>query len=457
MSGRADYRLRHGVFGMLGSFWNRQLDAASKDQARTLSVVSSSAERLQRLDSVVNYLSSSRRVTVEDATFKFVDGDFCYVGQDFLAYVRTELDAPDGSSFTFSRRDVANIGSSDSTQPRPNVLAALSAEFVATAADAEFSPVSDVFLLPIPRHLTPVLIASRLPGVTLVGGVDFTAYDGYIAMRDNPAEVLTPGYVSMPLAILNLSAPNSYTLRADGQRYGNTFLANYDARAQSPRAFKQAAAEYAGLWVIEEDDSVLAKKNLGDALVYVMAQAGVVVVDYDHDELLIGEDCRRGRIVAKRFEIEDRTSTRYHQMLLDTIGGLDAPVLLDGVMAVKGLSFSHGEDVMVDSVEAGAGGVYHARLHLDGDTAALQSFWAMQRDQEKLTGVYLSDLIGLNDSTPVKHIDFHTLLEAYYGDKLLLVVVDEQSPAIQKRLMEFLYQSKPVGCVLLTCTIPATI
>ncbi len=457
MSGRADYRLRHGVFGMLGSFWNRQLDVDSKQKAIALSVASSSAERLQRLDSAVNYAAASRRVTVEDATFKFMDGDFCYVGQDFLAYVRMELDAPDGTKFTFSRRDPAYPGLSDSTQPRPHTLSALSAEFVATATSTEFPSESDVFLLPVPRELTPVIIASRLPGVTLVAGVDFTAHDGYIAMRDNPAEVLTPGFVTMPLAILNLSAPNSYTLRADGHRYGNTFLINYDARSQSPRAFRQAAAEYAGLWVVETDDVVLAKNKTGDTIFYVMANAGIVRVDYPHNELYIGEECFRGRIVAKRFDIDDRVSTQYFQMIADSAGGMGAPVSLDGVLAVKGLSFMPGQLVLADHTEVGDGGRYHARLHVTGDVDSLQDFWDMQRDQELLTGVYLSDEIDLNAGQPTRNIDLGALIESYYGDRLLVVVVDEQPEAIQNRLMEFLYQSKPVGCVLLTCTIPATI
>lgn len=462
MSERADYKLRHGVFGMLGSFWSKQLSAESKTQARTLAATAGSSERLQRLDSTVNYLSSARRVTVENETFNFIDGDFCYVGQDFLAYARTELEAADGAEFTFSRRDPLRPGTSSSSTPRPAVLSSLSAEFVASVrkevsdGKVAFSNVSDVFLIPIPKNLTPVTITSRVPGLTLVAGIDFTAHDGYIALRDNPAELLSSGSVVMPLAILELDPPNSYSLRADSHRYGNTFLAKYSSKSGSIRAFRQAAAEYAGIWVIERDDVVLSKKVTSISVTYVMMSAGVVVVDYPHEPLSVGQGCAAGLIVSRRFDMIDRASSAHSALIAGNTRVLTSGVSLDGVLSVKGLSFFPAGNVRVNYAEISLDGRCHARLHVSGPPVAVSKFWSQQAQQERDTGVYLSDALGLSEQTPEIFVDLGQLLEALYGDSLLLVVLAAHTSKIDKRLLEFIRREKPLGCVVLTCLISSS-
>jgi hypothetical protein len=421
-----------------------QVDRTTKDRVRSIVGVAASSGELQRLDAVAASAADVKSVIVSDTSFYFTDGEFAYVGRDFESYARFSA-----NGVTFVRRDIA-------TEPvsllKPHALATAAAQFEVVGA-GQFDGSYDCYLLPVPRGLSPIVIASRIPDVYLVAGIDFTCHDGYIALRDNPAEVLAPGVVRVVTAELHLSSPNSYVVASPEIRRGNRRIADYFRKSQSIRSFRLAAAQYCGLYVFDEDDRVLYAYADGVTATYIMANAGVIRLAYTHRRLNIGQFVPAGFVVGLRFDFLEFREHGYG--MLQAAKNSGARVSLDFVSSVAGIAWIPERAVTVNYVETTAGKP-HARLILNGSEQALREFWDAQKRHELATGLYLADALGITSDTPIV-VDMDTLLENFYGERLTLAVCDQLPTEMQKRLKEFLHEHRPTGCALLYAMVPGSL
>ena len=422
-----------------------QVDQTTKDRIRSIVGVAASSGELQRLDAVAASAADVKSVIVSDTSFYFTDGEFAYVGRDFEAYSRFSA-----NGVTFVRRDIT---AEPASLLKPHALATAAAQFEVVGA-GQFDGSYDCYLLPIPRELSPIIIASRIPDVYLVAGIDFTCHDGYIALRDNPAEVLAPGIVRVVTAELHLDRPNSYVVASPEMRRGNRRIADYFRKSQSIRSFRLAAAQYCGLYVFDYDDRVLYAYSDGVIMTYIMANAGVIRLAYTHRRLNIGQVVPAGFVVGLRFDFLEFREHGYG--MLQAAKNSGAKVSLDFVSSVAGISWIPESTITVNYVDTTAGKP-HARLLLNGTEQALQEFWAAQKRHELATGLYLADELGIASTTPTAVVEMDTLLENFYGERLTLAVCDQLPTEMQKRLKEFLHEHRPTGCALLYAMVPGNL
>jgi hypothetical protein len=466
---KSDYQLRHKTLGLLGTFWARQVSNDTKEKARNVTAIAGCADMMQRLDVACAFASSTPKTLIENVSFPFIDGDFAVVGTDFEAYNRSVITI-DGQQQLVAFRDIDVPGDTANPEPRPHHLARLSQDFLSRLPDlTEFPLTSTWYLLPTPIGVTPILIASANPDIVLTAGVDFTAHDGYIAMRDNPGEVFGSGFVRVMLAYAELEPANSYPLTVERKRYGNKFIAEYFAKTQSLKAFRQAAAEYCGMLVLPADDFVLSASELPEGrMLYVLAIAGAVRVDYPHHRLMVGQAYAAGHVVSSIFDL--RTAASHGAQFISE--GMHEPlsISLDGCLPVKGLYFVPGVPIKFEyrddvGVNSDNESWTHGWLYLNGEEGPVVTFWSQQREHEIQTGQYLSKEYNLDfySETPdfpgvgVTSVDFGALLENFYGSKLGVFIYDELPASMQFRFEKFLAEHKPSGCVLLTAKIPATV
>lgn len=448
---KSDLALDHQALGLLGTFWARQVDADTKAKAGAVATVAGGADSLMKLDVVKSYAANERRTLVRNVELPFVDGDFAVVGTDFEAYTRSVI-IENGSQRLLAYRDPAMPG--NTTTAYPHKLSRLPIEFSARLATLPL-PEGDStwYLLPIPENLSPILIAGSDPSEVLTSGIDFLVRRGYIAMRTNPGEVFKSGYVRVLLAYQNVPPPNSYSLSANDDRFGNKFIAEYFAKSQSLKSFRMAAAEYCGLFVLPEDDLLMQKHDAGEGrIVYVWANLGAVAIDYPHQPLKLGAIYLKGYIVSGRFTLQ--TLREHGTGFASEKLRLQVPrVSLDGCLPVKGMSYLPGVSINFVWVAEGQGQLYLE----ENELGVREQFWEAQRNHELREGVSLADELGLTSENSPMLVDFGALLETFYGQRLAILVFDELPAPMGLRLKQFLAQHSPTGCTLLTAEIPATI
>lgn len=456
---KVDYHLRNGIIGRLGSFWARQVDASTRGKATELSRTAGLSGRLSAVDAAAAYCAAEREVTVFDTTFNFTDGVFATVGQDLQAFDHVAM----GADVT-TLRDPARPGLVDSSAARPHALAG----GLQAPSGIALPLGTDWFILPVPSGMFPLLISTRTPGIKLVRGMDFFAYEGFIALRANPADVFDAGVVHVPVAQVRNQMPNAFPLRGDLARSSNRWLAEYQKQSHGAPCFRRAAAEYCGMWVLTQDDVVLGIRASGDATTYLMAAAGPRVVDYPHQPLQIGTSYPAGTVVGPLFRVGP---PQWGEVAGDIItaeavsyqlpGAYGAVFSLDGILPVKGITWDTSTSVRVSSSGAAAvvGSTATAvEWHFGGDPAALARFNNAQRYHELGTTHFLSQELGdVNGFTGYKYVDFSAILSEYYGDRLLVCVFGAMPDTMRVALDEFLNACKPSGCVLLVAHNYATI
>ena len=273
-------------------------------------------------------------------------------------------------------------------------------------------------------------------------GVDFEAHDGYIALRRSPAEVLPLGHFTVIFGYERVRAPYLFSMHLDGDPYDINFVAEYYRGGRSVNAFGRAIAQAAGLYVVPQDDSVLATAAPYPGVTrYSFQNAGVVDVLYHHEALQAGTDVARGTVVGRQFKIA--TGGAADRLVLD------GEFSLDGMLPVKGLSVRPGK-VRVD-FESSHAGHPHARVHLIGADAVLEDFWERQRLHEIRTGHYLSSTLGITDEMPALDIDFIAHLRVVYGERLIVIRrgLRDADPIYKSRMDAFIDREKPLNCVIL--------
>jgi len=447
---KIDYQLKHQIYGRSGSLWEMQADEETKTRVRGIVKQAGNATALAQLDESAASAIQTADVLVEDAYFRFVDGNFAVVGRKQTTYSHREHVLEDGSKIYVGFRE--GTGTSTTT-PIANVLAVVSDDFLRSiSADQGFlegTEGRDWYLIPIPKELIPVVIEGR-NGVHLTSGVDFLARNGYIATQDRPADILPAGLVRVLSAYKKSPAPNSYVLSAPTDRLGSKWLSNYTYKSQSAESFKRAAAEYAGLFVFPEADVVLsAQSPNADTWVYACASVGTVVIRYPHTPLVKGQKVAPGTIVSGNFEVVSKLAGGDEDLRRLRAEASHSELSLDGIFPVLGLSWDGVSDIYLDSVENTPGGDPIIRMHFGEayGNAVVEKLWAWQRGHELQTGGKLWEALG--SPTLPTHVDFWDILEAFYGAQLLVVLSAFHTPIITERLRRFVQDSRPSSTVCL--------
>lgn len=425
--------------------WSRQADRLTRARARAVASVTGNAGILRRLDVAASAVTDSSAEIVDDASFMFVDGNFAVIGHSLTDYDHVSV----GSRDVAVRRTFGALH----ITPRPTPIAMLDSDFMAAIDGSEnhLPAGEDWYLVPVPLGITPIVIQGKEPNRLLVSGIDFTAHPGYIAMRYSPAEVLPTGLVRIVTGTLDVPRVDSYVISAPTDRRGGFWLSEYARKTQSLSAFKKAAAEYCGMFVFDAPDFVLGSHPVPGGVVYVMASRGTVRIDYPHTALRVGGSVEKGHIVARRFEFLN--ASNYSRSIMSSVLDTGASISLDGVLAVKGLSFSPGVPVLADYVNTSPEGKPHVRLHLSGALQTLQEFWGAQQRHERATGNYLFDDI-FTEGEVTKEVFLEGLLVDYYGGQIVLVVVEAPTAEMGSRLATFVATHHPANVVVLMAALP---
>lgn len=434
---KLDYQLRHQLFGRQGSLWEKQVDAETRTRIRRLVKSAGNAAVLSELDQIASAALNEEKVLAEDRYFTFIDGSFAVVGRHQRDYTFRQAQDADGNDIYAAYRDDP---AEQSTSVLKTKIADVTDDFIAraTAGTSGLSVDRDWYIVPIPRDMSPIAIEAR-DSEFLVQGVDFLNGDGYIAMTDNPAEVLPLGMVQIVSGYQDTPSPNAYVMSA------GKFVADYSKKSQSVSAFRKAAAEFAGLYVVKEPDMVLDARDLGNGThVYNLANAGPVAIDYPHKQLAAHTSLTPGTVICDRFDVlatEYNSATNIKELLSTDWGH---PIKLDGILPVNGLTWD-GEDVSIDSVaDDPTSGTAHVRLKFSGDAAVLERFWEFSRLHEARTQEFLFDALG--GPTLPNTVDFWDYLETFYGSQLLLILASHHTPRINTRLWRFVTENKPQAC-----------
>ncbi len=444
---KADYQLRHQLFGQQGSMWEHQASPEARTQIRGIVKEGGSAATLTELDQIAAGAINSDRVLVEDVYFRFVDGNFAVVGRHQREYSHTEATLDDGSLLHVAYRPNT---ATTSTDPLPTRLARISEDFLAAVLrdQGTLATGNDWYLIPVPGNITPLVISGRDPDVYLVNGIDFVARDGYIAMPDDPARTLPIGLVRVYSAYKRVPSPNAYVLAAPRVRRGSKYLMEYAYKSQALVIFKRAAAEYAGLFVFPRADVVLRAVELGtDHWVYSMASAGTVEIRYPHTPLTRDQEVSPGDIISGDFEmiVSDYNGSGDPKQTAGAAWG--GSFSLNGILPVNGLTWDGGAVTLTSTLSDPVTGKPHLRPQFDGDIDELLRFWEFQRLHEAKTGVFLYDYLG-EPALPAV-VDFWALLETFYKTQLILVLFGDHGPAINVRLQSFVYEHRPKACNVL--------
>ena len=440
---RADYQLKHQLYGQQGSLWEKQVDATTRRRIRRIVKEAGNAPTLTATDRIAASAINACSVLVEDVFFRFSSGNFAVIGQLQREYLFRASEAANGKRLHVAYRSTSPTVSVDAT---PTQLARISTDFLRSVSSANLSEDRDWYLVPVPRGMLPMVIEGREPDTYLVNGVDFTAHDGYIAMTDDPEIVLPVGLVRVSSAEVRVASPSSSAVAAD--KAGGRYLAEYAHKTQSLSAFKRAAAEYVGLYVTQTADVVLGVHSLpGGVTVYNLAAGGAVEITYPHTVLLKHQQLPPGFIISGRFDV---VASRYNEAVnlkQITAASWGGDLMLDGILPVNGLTWDGRSRIPIDYISTGLGGKPHLRLHFGGPQQRLTRYWEFQRLHELKTGVYLFDALGDPDTPST--IDFWPLLETFYGTQLCLILMDHHSPRINTRMWRFVTEHRPQSCVAL--------
>lgn len=445
---RVDLFLNHSTMGLLGSFWSRVVDEKTKTKAREVSRLSTAVPSLRGLEKHASKLLSRTHASVSEVVVPYLDGEYVHIGQDFAKKWRTEFQLPDGQHFQITRQVVGTPSSSlvVSATGRPLGVGIDNLLVVKTPREITASLVS-LYVLPLPTGLTPTVIATREEGRWLIHGIDFEAGDGYLILRESPSDLFHAGSFTVTHGKQRVGNPYNFTMQVSDEARGHDFVAAYYRGASSVTSFERAAAQAAGLVVLPAADTLKAVHVVADGVTrYVFAAAGVVDVDYPHIPLAVGGSYPRGSIISDGFRIVGGNGAGWLRAAAGT-----QSVRMDGACAVSGLLLSPA-DVNVTYAHVGESGKPHARVGLQGSVSTLALFHEAQRQHELTHGVYLSDQIGLTVSNPTVTINYHALLETFFGNRLLLVVpsVGRPNSDYLRRLEDFVQREKPLGSVVVT-------
>lgn len=428
--------------------WEQQVDAETRTRIRRIVKEAGNVPTLTELDQISAAATDSGQVIVEDQFFRFMDGNFAIIGQNFSEYAHHYGILDDGTRIHVAYR--TGIASS-SPDPLPTRLARISSYFIRAINQnpALMDPSQDWYLVPIPTDLVPLVIEGKGAGDFLVSGIDFVTHPGFIAMRESPADMLPTGLVRINSAYKKVQSPDAYVLSAHSDKQPGRWVSDYTYKSQSLESFRRAAAEFAGLYVFQKSDVVMQVQEItADFTIYNMAIAGPVEIEYPHVKLQPAQKVDPGYVISNKFEVVATPYGSTANIKKAVAEGWNDPISLNGILPVNGLTWDGHSQVVIDTVATDpASGTPHVRLQFDGPVGVQERFWEFSRLHEQQTQVFLYDELG-SPSLPAT-VDLWDLLETFYGSQLILAISEDHGPKINTRLQRFLFEHHPKSCNLL--------
>jgi hypothetical protein len=451
----ADYQLRHATLGRHGSFWGYQTDLKTRDMLRELSRTASLPSRLQHIDAGAAYALGARKILKEDLVIGFQDGEFAVVGPDMQAYVADEISP---GVYTLVR-DNNYTGQTSMLTPRPHRLSTMTQEQVtALSSDVpELSTAGTWYLIPKPVDVNPIVLSTKKPGVNLAYGVDFFTSTNFIITQLPPADYFESGAIIASVAEVSLESFESYVSDSPRQKKSRKWVNTFARRAQSPELFRRAAAEFCGLYVLPNDDVLLNAAMIQDGTyIYAFANAGVVHIDYPHTPIAIGATYPAGYVVCAEFELR---SERTHGVEFLVSSGV--PIDLGGLFGLP-LQLPADGFVEYSYTYVSQSLKTHVQLYMAGALPDLQLMWSSQMAHEQRTGMFLSTYLGHDNPATFPSggafppaVDFADRLRLFYGDRLMLLVVDGLPDKFRFELHRFVNEHSPIGTVILLADMDA--
>jgi hypothetical protein len=412
--------------------------------------------RLQHIDTVGAYTLNAQRSIKEGIIIDFKDGHFVTTGTDMQAYVSSELDEPQYSIIqapTYVRSNSAT--GTTGTNPRPHRLSSLSVSEVAalTSDVPQLLRPGVWFLIPKPSEINPITLATIKPGIELVYGIDFFTSKHFIITQLPPAEYFTAGSIVVSIGEVLFESFDAYPSDSPRTKKTRKWTNAYSKRAQSLELFRRAAAEFCGLYVLQDNDVLLNSIQLSDgSVVYAFANAGVVVIDYAHEPLTAGSAYPIGHVICDKFEI--RTAESHGESFITSTGAL---IDLSGIFGVP-VQMPEDGQVPCSFYFADSLNRPHLRLHLNASIEHLSIIWAMQMTHERMHGTSLAGELGgglehidtfPNDGTNKPEIDYAALLTGFYGNRLAMLVIDNVPESAKFELSRFIRENSPTGSIVL--------
>ena len=342
-----------------------------------------------------------------------------------------------------------------STNPRAHRLSTLSDdEVTALTTDVPTLLRPGVwYLIPKPAEINPITLATIKPGIELVYGIDFFTSKNFIITQLPPAEYFPAGSIVVSVAEVSFESFDAYPSDSPRNRQSRKWMNVYAKRAQSLEIFRRAAAEFCGLYVLQDNDVVLNAVQRSDgSAVYAFSNAGVVTVDYAHTPLTVGTAYPAGHVICDQFEIRTidshgSTFLTSSGSLIDLSGIFGMPIQMPADGQVP-CSYYFGDELRRP----------HLRLHLNGALEHLSMIWAMQMTHERAHGTNLAAAIGgdissvdtfPSDNAEIPVIDYAALLTGFYGRRLAMLVIDNLPNSSRFELSRFLREHAPTGMIVL--------
>jgi len=282
-------------------------------------------------------------------------------------------------------------------------------------------------------------IVSR-DGKIMIRGIDYFGGNGIVRTRHHPDQLFS-GY----LYGLGVSTPNPYLLDfiypAD---QAGPALHRFVRQLQTPIVFEAAAAQQAGLVVAEQDTLVIDRVRHPDGSYTYVHEKGTWRVRYRHNPLPIGHLVPQYGNVGDHIRVLHGRAGTVWWRAVDWTGGLD----LSQLAPVRDV-FAKDQPVRVEVVGQDPDtGKHLVEFWLDGPEDQVALYWHTVRTGERLTGVWMSDLLGLTDPDQVLWINpleffFDKLLDSHMVVVVMyLKHVDERA---RQRALAFLKQHRLSG------------
>lgn len=249
------------------------------------------------------------------------------------------------------------------------------------------------FVLPLSR-VVPITIQSRTR--KLLAGIDFFIVGRFIFFRQNPQLLFPEGSYMVERGIdSNYRSFFSYFTRIYAAE-NEDLIIKYFRSHQTPQFYRMALAAAGGLQILRSEQKLLEIIPNGTSTVYTFDDQ-VLIVDYPHDQLILGKTYPKYFIIGNGIETFQNTgdgNAWWRQV--DWRGGLSLEPLLN----VRGLNLIDRETVAYNAGQdtgSSGGNKVHARVRLSDDFYAEDKYWNVVAARETATGNYLNKLIGLEE------------------------------------------------------------
>lgn len=270
----------------------------------------------------------------------------------------------------------------------------------------------------------------QLPNRRLIAGQDFISEFGKLTFSINPIQLFPTMKFMAHSFIRRIPNLYNYSLRLNDVYGPVNEVLRYYRTTQSPTAFYKAAAQAAGMAVVQEDCKILRVLPLFGGKLYV-TDKGEYEAPYLHIWLNPGDNLAEGHIIGGE---ELFRLVLPEQQIPSSVQSIS----LDGILPVRGLE-APDEVISIQDSE----GAY--RPAYKGSQEALQAYWDYLAGLEQQTGE--TTAVEVSEENAIRHLQ-----QKVCSGRLLIACINFQhmSYGMQQNLLTFMRREVPVGSVLTT-------